>query len=156
MRIQVVSVSSRQPDWVQAGFEHYAKRVSNGYSLELRELPLARRSASTPPGKAVEQEGERLLAACAKGAHIIALDERGSSWSTNDLAERLNHWAARGSPLAVLLGGPDGLSERCLEASQERWSLSALTLPHGLVRIVVAEALYRALSVQRGHPYHRA
>lgn len=156
MRIEVVSVSARQPDWVRSGFDEYARRLTAGYSLTLRELPLARRGSSTPVVRAIEQEGERLLAAAAGADHLVALDEGGAAWTTVDLAARLEAWTRTGSSVALLIGGPDGLSPACLTAARERWSLSALTLPHGLVRILVAEALYRALSLSRGHPYHRA
>lgn len=156
MRIEIISVSGRQPAWVQAGFDHYSRRFSGGYSLTLRELPLARRGGAGPVGRAVADEGERLLAAAARADHRVALDERGSPWTTAELAGRLESWTRGGSSVALLVGGPDGLSAACLDGAGERWSLSPLTLPHGLVRVVVAEALYRALSLSRGHPYHRA
>ena len=89
------------------------------------------------------------------GAHVVALDESGRSWRTAELAGRLQAWISLGQPVALLVGGPDGLARECLDRANERWSLSPLTLPHGLVRIVVAEALYRADSLLRGHPYHR-
>jgi len=156
MRIEIISVSGKQPPWVQAGFNHYAKRFSGGWSLTLREVPLARRAASRTTAQALVQEGERMLAAAPKGAHLVALEERGRPWSTAELADRLQVWAGIGQPVALLVGGPDGLAADCLAAAPERWSLSGLTLPHGLVRIVVAEAVYRAWSLNRGHPYHRA
>lgn len=156
MRIEIISVSARQPVWVRDGFDDYARRFSGGWSLTLRELPLVRRAQSLPVERAIEQEGDRLLAAAAKLDHLVALDERGAGWSTADLAARLDAWTRIGSSVGLLIGGPDGLAPACLDAARERWSLSALTLPHGLVRIVAAEALYRAWSLQRGHPYHRA
>jgi 23S rRNA (pseudouridine1915-N3)-methyltransferase len=155
MRIAVVSVSGKQPAWIQDGFEHYAKRLKGAYRLELKSLPLARRTPTADLGRLVDDEGDRLLAAAPRGAHIVTLDESGSPWTTRDLAGRLEAWSGLGAPVALLIGGPDGLAPRVGQAADESWSLSALTLPHGLVRIVVAEALYRAASLLAGHPYHR-
>jgi 23S rRNA (pseudouridine1915-N3)-methyltransferase len=156
MQIAIISVSSKQPAWVQAGFTHYAKRVRGSCRLELKEIPLARRGANRPLARQIEAEGELMLAAAPKGAHIVALDEGGRRLSTRSLADRMQAWMAIGRSPALLIGGPDGLSPRCLEQAAESWSISSLTLPHGLVRIVVAEALYRAWSLLEGHPYHRA
>jgi 23S rRNA (pseudouridine1915-N3)-methyltransferase len=155
MRLVLVAAANRQPAWVDEGFAEYARRLRGGYSLELKQVPLARRGAKAPAA-AVEREGERLLAAVPGGARLVALDERGFVWSTDELAARLSSWQRLGAPVCFLVGGPDGLSPACLARADERWALSRLTLPHGLVRIVVAEALYRAWSVLGGHPYHRA
>lgn len=156
MQIEVISVSARQPDWVRQGFEEYARRLTGPVSLGLTEIPLPKRSRSADLARLVAAEGERMLAAIPKGAHVVALDESGRGWDTPALARRLEAWIAQGAPVALLVGGPDGLAEACRERADESWSLSALTLPHGLVRIVVAEAIYRAQSLLRGHPYHRA
>lgn len=156
MRIVLLSVSGRQPRWVEEGYAEYARRLRGPLTLELKEVPLAKRTRSASPSKAVEQEGERLLAALPRDARVIALDERGALWRTVDLAERLRQWSASGRPVCVLIGGPEGLAAACRERADETWSLSPLTLPHGLVRVVVAEALYRAASLLEGHPYHRA
>lgn len=155
MRIAVISASGRQPDWVRSGFETYARRLQGACTLELREVALEKRTRSAVPSKLVEKESRRMLAAIPGGAHVVALDETGSAWSTVELARRLERWLERGAPVALLVGGPDGLPPACLERADERWSLSALTLPHGLVRVIVAEAVYRADSLRRGHPYHR-
>jgi 23S rRNA (pseudouridine1915-N3)-methyltransferase len=156
VRLVIVAASNRQPGWVEEGFAEYARRFRGGYALELKEIPLGRRSAKGPAADAVEREGERMLAAVSAGARIVALDERGPLLTTNDLAARLSAWQRLGAPVCFLIGGPDGLSAPCLARADERWSLSPLTLPHGLVRIVVAEALYRAWSLLEHHPYHRA
>lgn len=155
MRLVVLTVSNRQPRWVEEGWLEYAKRFRMPQKLELVELPLARRTPSAPVDKAVEQEGERLLAAVPRDARVVALDERGELWSTGDLADRLRRFRETGGPVCFLIGGPDGLARRCIERADASWALSRLTLPHGLVRIVVAEALYRAVTVLEGHPYHR-
>jgi len=155
MRLVVLTVSGRQPKWVGDGWLEYAKRLRAPFRLELVELPLARRAASVPVGRAVEQEGERLLAAVPRDARVVALDERGEPWSTDELVERLRRWRQSGAPVCFLIGGPDGLAGRCLGRAEASWALSRLTLPHGLVRVILAEALYRAASVLEGHPYHR-
>lgn len=154
MRIAVISASNKQPDWVRAGFDTYAKRLRGSVQLELREVGLARRPAAALP-RQIADEGARMLAAAPKGAHLVALDVSGRAFSTEDLAARLEHWIASGQPVGLLIGGPDGLAPECLERAGERWALSALTLPHGLARIVVAEAVYRAWSLLERHPYHR-
>jgi 23S rRNA (pseudouridine1915-N3)-methyltransferase len=156
LRLTLLSVSNRQPAWVDDGAEEYAKRLRGRCALELKVLPLSRRSASTPVERAIHDEGERMLAAVPPGAHVVALLEKGKPWSTQELAAKLAAWMQRGAPVFLLVGGPDGLSAECVARANERWSLSNLTLPHGLVRVVVAEALYRAWSVLENHPYHRA
>lgn len=152
----VIAASNRQPDWVGAGFDEYAKRLRGGWRLELTTVPLSRRGPTVAAARVVADEGRRMLAAAPRGAHLVALSERGEAWSTEALASRLERWAGLGAPVGLLIGGPDGLSEECLTRADEHWCLSPLTLPHGLVRIIVAEAVYRAWSVNQGHPYHRA
>jgi 23S rRNA (pseudouridine1915-N3)-methyltransferase len=156
LRLTLLSVSNRQPQWVDEGAEEYAQRLRGRCALELKTLPLARRTATTPVERAIKDEGERLLAAVPPGAHVVALLEKGKPWSTQELAAKLDGWMQRGAPVVLLIGGPDGLSAECIARANERWSLSNLTLPHGLVRVVVAEALYRAWSLLENHPYHRA
>lgn len=156
MRIVLISASNRQPAWVRNGFDDYARRLKRPLKLDLVEIPLARRGASSSIERLVAGEGERMLGAVPKGAHVVALEETGTAWSTSELASRLERWMQGGRPVALLVGGPDGLAPSLGRLAAERWSLSALTLPHGLVRVIVAEALYRAWSFSRGHPYHRA
>jgi 23S rRNA (pseudouridine1915-N3)-methyltransferase len=155
MQIAVISASAKQPDWVRSGFDSYAKRLRGNCTLELTEIPLAKRGRNADLPRLTEQEGKRMLAATPKGAHVVALDESGRGFSTAELADQLRRWLEGGRPVALLIGGPDGLAADCFELAEQRWSLSALTLPHGLVRVIVAEALYRAWSVLEHHPYHR-
>jgi 23S rRNA (pseudouridine1915-N3)-methyltransferase len=155
MRIEVISASARQPDWVRSGFDAYAKRLRGSCSLALTEVALARRNKSTAPARGLDEEGRRMLAAVPKGARIVALDESGRGFNTRELARHLERWMAAGQPVALLIGGPDGLAPKCLDRAAEQWSLSPLTLPHGLARVVVAEAIYRAWTLLEGHPYHR-
>lgn len=156
LRLSLIMASNRQPEWVDAGADDYAKRLRGRCTLEIKTVPLARRTASTPVERAINDEGERMLAAVPAGTHVVALLETGKPWSTKELAAKLESWMQRSAPVALLVGGPDGLSEACVARANERWSLSNLTLPHGLVRVVVAEALYRAWSLLENHPYHRA
>ena len=156
LRLSLLTASNRQPDWVDDGAADYAKRLRGRCTLEIKTVPLARRTSSTPIERAIADEGERLLAAIPAGAHVVALDERGKPWSTKDLAAKLDGWMRTGAPVCLLIGGPDGLSPACTKGAHERWSLSPLTLPHGLAKIIAAEALYRAWSLLEHHPYHRA
>jgi 23S rRNA (pseudouridine1915-N3)-methyltransferase len=155
LRLSLITASNRQPAWVDEGADDYAKRLRGRCTLEIKAVPLARRTATAPAERAIQDEGRRMLAAVPPGAHIVAVLETGKPWSTKELARKLEGWMQLGAPVALLVGGPDGLSPECISRANERWSLSNLTLPHGLVRVVVAEALYRAWSLLENHPYHR-
>ena len=155
MKIRLYALGTRMPAWVDEGYRDYARRLRGGWSLELVELPVAKRNARSPTARLVEEEGERLLAALPSRASVVALDEQGIAMASTELARRLAEWQREGAPLALMIGGPDGLSARCLARASLRWSLSPLTLPHALVRVVVAEQLYRAWSILHRHPYHR-
>lgn len=155
MRITLIAVGTRMPAWVHAGFEEYRKRIAGQVKFELREVAPAKPGLRHLSERIKEDEAERILAAIPQGARVIALDEHGKPWTTRDLATRLQTWMQEAPEVVWLVGGSDGLAERCRLAAAEVWSLSALTLPHALVRVVLAEQLYRALSLTRGHPYHR-
>ena len=155
MRILVIAAGNRQPTWVDEGFGDYARRLRGSCTLELLEIPLGRRSKSSSNQKARKDEGERMLRAIPPTAHVIALTLAGRPWSTEQLAEQLRHWTTLGAPVCLLVGGPDGLSAECESRAAEQWSISPLTFPHGLVRVLLAEALYRAWTLNQGHPYHR-
>jgi len=142
-------------DWVQEGYQEYARRMPGECALHLSEVPLGHRGKGVDVRRSVRAEGERMLALLPKGAEVVALDVGGVAWSSETLAGRLQTWLTAGRDLALLLGGPDGLAQCCLDRADVRWSLSPLTLPHPLVRILVAEQLYRAWSMLRNHPYHR-
>ena len=156
MRIELLALGTRMPPWVDAGVEDYARRLGGEVRFELREIPLARRTASSNPVRMTAAEGARLLAAIREDAFVVALAVAGRMFSTEQLAEWLQLRMRAGRDLSFLIGGPDGLAPECLQRSDLRWSLSALTLPHALARILVVEQLYRALSLIKGHPYHRA
>lgn len=155
MRIHVLAVGTRLPAWQHQGYEEYARRLPRTCSLHLVEIPAPRRSRSLGADQAMAREWLRMQRALPKDARVIALDERGKSHDTAALAARMTEWLRDGRDVALLIGGPDGLAPAALERADLRWSLSALTLPHGLVRVVVAEQIYRAWSVVRGLPYHR-
>lgn len=155
MRLRLLAVGTRMPAWVDEGFNDYAKRLSGDISLELVEIAAGKRLKATDLARVKEQEGEALLAALRPQERVVALDVLGRTLATEDLAATLRDWQVDGRPAALLVGGPEGLSRAVLDRADEKWSLSRLTLPHPLVRIVVAEQLYRAWSLLRGHPYHR-
>ena len=155
MHIHLIAVGQKMPDWVKTGYDEYAKRLPQNFSLKLVEIAPGHRSKSADPKRAIEEESNKILSAIPNGAHVIALDEHGKQWRTQQLANQMRDWMQEGRDIALLVGGPDGLSKQCKQKAQQLWSLSSLTLPHPLVRVFLAEQLYRAWSVTQGHPYHR-
>jgi 23S rRNA (pseudouridine1915-N3)-methyltransferase len=141
---------------VNTGFEEYQKRLRTPLVLELNEISVATRSAGENPQRAVQREGTDMLAALGKDDYVVALEIAGKPMSTEQLSAWLAERLRDARPLALMIGGPDGLAPDVLQRANQRWSLSPLTLPHGLVRVVVAEQIYRAMSLLAGHPYHRA
>lgn len=155
MRIHLIAIGHRRAGWERDGYLEYARRMPSELSIELREIAPSKRTKRESGQRHLEDEARRLIAAIPNGARVVALDERGATWTTLELARRIERWMQDGRALALLIGGADGLSPACIEAAEHRWSLSPLTLPHGLARIVVAEQLYRASTILRRHPYHR-
>lgn len=155
MRIQVLAIGTRMPDWVRSGVTTYSERLPREWQFKLIELPLAKRGRKPVLEQVQADEGRRLLAAVPPASRLIALHELGVQWSTAQLATGLTDWLHDGRDVALVIGGPDGLSPAVLTQAEQRWSLSKLTLPHALVRIVVLEQLYRAWSLLNNHPYHR-
>lgn len=155
MKLRLVAVGTRMPAWVTAGWLDYAERMPRELKLELIELPLAVRGKNADLERAKNAEGVKLLER-SEGCTRVMLDERGASWTSTDLANRLKAWMQDGRDVALLVGGPDGHAAEVQKAADERWSLSKLTLPHALVRVLIAEQLYRAWSLTANHPYHRA
>lgn len=154
MIIRLLCIGTKMPGWIQKGYADYARRLPKDNALELVELPLRKRGSNNT---AVQQQHEEklLLGKIKPRDLVIALDESGEAWTSNGLAIRMNAWRRGGSNVALLVGGPDGLSEACKKAASARWSLSRATLPHALVRVLVAEQIYRAWSLNANHPYHR-
>jgi 23S rRNA (pseudouridine1915-N3)-methyltransferase len=155
MRITVLAVGHKAPGWVQEGFNEYAKRMPPEARLELMELKPEERGAGRSTDRAKTLEGERILAAIPQGATLLALDERGKAVTTQGLSVMLSDWMRDGSHPAFVIGGADGLSDEVKARAAKLVSLSALTLPHALVRVVLAEQLYRAWTILARHPYHR-
>lgn len=155
MQIQLIAVGTRMPAWVQEGFTEYAKRLPRECALQLVEIPLGKRGKNADVQRAIAEEGEKMLAALPRDCRVIALEVEGRAWSTPQLAGELETWLGAGRDVALLVGGPDGLSEACRQRADQAWSLSPLTLPHPLVRVLLAEQLYRAWTLYKGHPYHR-
>jgi 23S rRNA (pseudouridine1915-N3)-methyltransferase len=155
MHLRLLAAGTRMPSWVDAGYDDYAKRLTQDYKLELLEIPLGTRSGGDT-ARATQKEGERMLAALTGNPYVVALQVGGKALSTEQLAKFLQTRAADGRDVAFCIGGPEGLAAQVDARADYRWSLSPLTLPHALVRVIVAEALYRAVMVIKGHPYHRA
>ena len=155
MHIRLVAVGDKQPSWVDAAFKEYAGRLPRQWKFRLDAIATAQRSKNTPPAGARQAEGEKVIASIRPGEFVVLLDERGKALSSRDLGEHLTDWQSAGRDLCFLIGGPDGVSDECAARADFRWSLSRMTLPHGLARVIFSEQLYRAWTLTQGHPYHR-
>lgn len=155
MKLRILAVGSRMPGWVDAAFGDYAKRMPREARIELVEIKPEKRVGGKTVVQIQEAERTRILAALPQGSEPVALDERGGEMSTLELAESMKGWLAGGRDVAFVIGGADGLHEEVKRRAHRLWSLSRLTLPHGLVRVMLAEQLYRAMTVIQNHPYHR-
>lgn len=159
MKLHVIAVGHKPPDWVAAGFEEYARRMPRSARISLTEIKLTSRSRQTPSAASVArilaEEKSRILAAIPPGCVKIALDERGKQLATAELARKLDGWMQGGRDVAFMIGSADGLDRDLKAGADLLLSLSAMTLPHALVRVLLAEQLYRAHSLIRSHPYHR-
>jgi 23S rRNA (pseudouridine1915-N3)-methyltransferase len=156
MKAKLIAVGERAPTWVTCGFAEYQKRLSHDLPFDLIEIAPGIRGKGRDAARATLEEGQRVIAAYPKNAYIIALDGRGKPHSSEQLAQRLEFWRQQGRELVFLIGGPEGHSSDVMRSVHETWSLGPLTLPHMLVRLVLAEQLYRAQSMLSNHPYHRA
>ena len=156
MRVRLIAVGTRMPAWVSAGCDEYLRRLRPALRVDIVELAPGPRSAGTPVGRAMEGEARRQLGRLAKDEYVVALDERGKAFTSVELSRWLGERMRDGRDLAFLIGGPDGFAPDVRGRADLDWSLSRLTLPHALVRVVLAEQLYRAHSLLAGHPYHRA
>ena len=155
MKLILIAVGSKIPAWVQSGYDEYSRRFPRDMPLELIEIAAGKRGKNADIKRILELEGEKMLAAVPKGSRIVTLEVTGANWSSPMLAGKLTDWQRDGRDVCLLVGGPEGLAPACIAASEAKWSLSALTLPHPLVRVVLAESLYRAWSICTNHPYHR-
>ncbi len=155
MRLSIIAVGGKMPAWVEQAVLDYGLRMPRELKLQWREIPLAKRGKDNNAEALCRREGEQILKAIPAGDQVIALDVKGVSWSTEQLAQKLGDWQMSGNNFSLLIGGPDGLSPEALQRATLRWSLSDLTLPHPLVRVLLAEQLYRAWTITVNHPYHR-
>lgn len=156
LRIHIIAVGKRMPRWVSEGFQEYVKRMPPECRVELKEIAPGIRSGNADVARLVAAEGQHMLAAIPRGSRVIAMEVTGEQWDTPTLARELSAWLQDGRDVSLLVGGADGLSAACRERADRHWSLSPLTLPHAMVRVVLAEQLYRAWTVNSGHPYHRS
>lgn len=155
MSIQLIAVGDKMPAWITAGFINYQKRLVKPYQLTLTEIPLNKSHRPHAIKQALEKEASAMLAHIPKQAYCIALSLEGKQYTTEKLAQKMPTWLHQAHEIALLIGGPEGLHQRCLARADTQWSLSELTFPHPLVRIMVAEQLYRAMSIIQHHPYHK-
>ncbi|EKD69994.1 MAG: Ribosomal RNA large subunit methyltransferase H [uncultured bacterium] len=155
MKIRLLTITHKSPAWIQEGYEEYEKRLPAHCTLELVEIPAEKRTANADVKRITDREGEKMLAAIHAQHHVIALDINGKLWSTEDLSLHLKNWQQAGRNIDLLVGGPEGLAPQCLQKAHEKWSLSPLTFPHILVKLIIAEQIYRAHTILQGHPYHR-
>ena len=154
MRLRVLAVGQRMPAWVEDGVAEYSRRMPKEYAVEWVDIAPAKRGNGSPQ-RYREKEGEVILSRLAKTDQLVALDVSGSTISTEKISDRFDQWQMQGQHVSIVIGGPDGLDAAVLQRAAEQWSFGRITLPHPLVRIILAEQLYRAWSVQAGHPYHR-
>jgi 23S rRNA (pseudouridine1915-N3)-methyltransferase len=155
MRLRVVAIGTRMSEWVQAAVADYTRRLHGAESLEFLELPPGKRTAGGDVARAIAAESSAILARLEPRTYVVALEERGRAFTSLQLSAWLAERRQAGDPVTFLIGGPDGLGPEVLARAQLKWSLSALTFPHGLVRVLLAEQLYRASTLLAGHPYHR-
>ena len=156
MKVRLIAVGTRMPAWIRDGFDEYARRMPRECSLELVEVPVAERGKNADIARLKRTEADRIIKALPRDALVIAFDEGGESLSTEGWSKALAGWLQQGRDVAWIIGGPDGLAPEVLARADRRWSLSKLTLPHPLVRVLVAEQLYRAWTLVTNHPYHRS
>ncbi len=155
MKVSILSLSEKQPAWVDAAIASYHARLPRDWATQLVTLRPEKRTASTPTDKILALEADKITAAIAKGTRLLVLDERGSAWTTRELAQQLQVWQDEAQPLAFVIGSADGLAPSIKASAHQCFQLSRMTLPHGMARILLLEQLYRASSILAGHPYHR-
>jgi 23S rRNA (pseudouridine1915-N3)-methyltransferase len=156
VHIYLVAVGQKMPAWVNQACDEYLKRLPRELQLTFIEVPLIKRGKNPDIPRIIRDEGSKVLQSIPAGSKLVALDVKGSQISTEKLASTLDNWMHEGQDVAIVIGGPDGLADEILQQAQHRLSLSAMTFPHPLVRIIIVEQLYRAWSFLNNHPYHRA
>jgi len=155
VHIRLLAVGDRQPSWVDTAFAEYTTRLPRPWQFRLETIAIADRRKAATPARAKAAEADKLLAKLKPAEQVILLDETGRQFTSRELSKRVGDWQAAGADIAFIIGGPDGVSDEVFRRANMTWSLSSLTLPHGLARVLFAEQLYRAWSLTTGHPYHR-
>lgn len=155
MKIRLLMITHKSPSWIEEGYQEYAKRLPASCALIKIEIPAEKRNAHASLPRLLDIEGKKMLAAIHPQHYVIALDIKGRLWSTEQLALEFSKWQQGGKNIDLLIGGPEGLAANCLQAAHEKWSLSPLTFPHFLVKLLIAEQVYRAWSILNAHPYHK-
>ena len=155
MRVQIIAMGDRMPSWVEQGYDEYTKRIGAGINIELTEISPEKRGKSADIQRIMQKETEQMRQSIRKGHYVIALDKDGKQWSTEKLAEKIAGWQQDGTNISFLVGGPEGMTPELIKQADARVSFSAMTFPHPLVRIILAEQLYRAYSILNHHPYHK-
>ncbi len=155
MRIHLIAVGKKMPEWVNNGFSEFSKRMPPELQINLIEITPSVRNKTTPIEKNIKEEGERIQSAIPSNSRLIVLDEKGKNFSSVDLSKKMESWLPMGQDISIVIGGADGVDNVIKQQAVEKWSLSSFTLPHALVRVVIAEQLYRGWSILKGHPYHR-
>ena len=155
MRIHLIAVGKKMPEWINSGYSEFSKRMPPELQINLIEITPSVRNKATPTEKNIKEEGERIQSAIPPNSRLIVLDEKGKNFSSVELSKKMEEWFPQGQDIAIVIGGADGVDPTIKQQADESWSLSSFTLPHALVRVVVAEQLYRGWSILKGHPYHR-
>ncbi len=155
MRIHLIAVGKKMPEWVYSGFLEFSKRMPPELQINLIEITPSIRNKTTPIEKNIKEEGERIHSAIPSNSRLIVLDEKGKNFSSVDLSKKMESWLPMGQDISIVIGGADGVDNVIKQQAVEKWSLSSFTFPHTLVRVVIAEQLYRGWSILKGHPYHR-
>lgn len=155
LNIELLAAGTKPPAWIASGIQEYQKRLPRDWQFNIKEIPVTRRQKGEPVDKAIKQEGQRMMSALSPGSVVVTMDRNGQNWSTEQLAENIQEWQRESGKLQLLIGGPDGLAQECLDRANRSWSLSKLTFPHFMVRLLLAEQVYRAWSVINRHPYHK-
>ncbi len=155
MNIELLAAGTKPPAWIATGITEYQKRLPRDWQFNIKEIPVAKRQKGEPVSKAIQAEGQRMMAAIDPGCVVVTMDRNGENWSTEQLAKHIQNWQLETGKMQLLIGGPDGLAKECLDAANQSWSLSKLTFPHFFVRLMLAEQIYRAWAVINRHPYHK-
>jgi 23S rRNA (pseudouridine1915-N3)-methyltransferase len=155
MRVHLIAVGKKMPEWINSGHAEFSKRMPPEMQINLIEITPSARNKSTATKKSIKEEGERIQSAIPANSRLIVLDEKGKNFSSIELSKKMESWLPMGQDISIVIGGADGTDPLIKQQADEAWSLSSFTLPHALVRVVIAEQLYRAWSILQGHPYHR-